>query len=139
MPIFEEIAVTNPLASFAFTATDMAATQTDTALVVAGSTVTTYTALKAGWVVGFSVKLSAAVTAGTLTADFSIAGTAQAVDKTLATAATTSYRYEFPIERYRFAAGATLGMTFTSNGSLDPETIDAVAVLYVIYDDAVFR
>ncbi len=139
MPIFEDIAVANPLVKFTFTATDMAATQTDTALVVAGSTVTTHTALKAGWVVGIGVKLSAAATAGTLTIDFSLAGTAQAVDKTLATAATTSYRYEFPVERYRFAAGATLGMTFTSNGSLDPETIDAVADLYVIYDDAIFR
>lgn len=129
----ERIAITHNLVAFPFALANLAATQTDTAVPILGGVIPTYTALFPGYVVAITANLSAAATAGVLTLDFSIAGTAKAVDKTLATASTTSYIYKFRPGDYPFAAGATLGMSYTSNGSLDPTTSDLVAMLYVLY------
>lgn len=134
----ESIAITGNLVPFVFSLANLAATQTDTAVPIPGAVANTYTMLFPGRVVALTAQLSAAITAGTLTVDFSIAGTAKAVDKTLATASTTSYRYFFNPNTYPIAAGATLGVTYTSNGSLDPTTSDLVVVVYVLYEGQPF-
>lgn len=135
----EKIAIAYPTMSYAYALANLAATQTDTAVPVLGGVASNHVALFDGYVVALTGVLSAAITAGTLSFDFSIDGTAQAVDKTLATAATTEYVYKFRIGQYPFSAGDTLGVTYTSNGSLDPTTSDLIAVLYVVYRGEAFR
>ncbi len=135
----EPIAVGYPLVTLPFVETDFGATQTDTAIPVAGSTVTGYAALLDGWVVGFAAKLSAAAAAGALSLDVAIAGVQQGIDSSIATAETTEYTQRFNVGDYPFSAGDVLGMSYTSDGSLDPETIDAQITLYIMYREANFR
>lgn len=135
----ERIAVSHPVVPLQFAKTDFAASQTDAAIAVAGSTVTGYTALFDGWIVGIAVKLSAAITAGNLTVDATIGGTGRAIDMDIDTALTTGFWRKFAVGDHPFSAGSVLGASFTSDADLAPTTADAIITLYVMYDDAYFR
>ena len=133
--IQEQIAITKPFDKFEFALANLAASQTDVVIPVLGAVADTHLAWKAGCIVGYSASLTAAIAAGTLKAEVFVAGTDNGIDITLDTASTTAFVGTYEYGTYPFAAGATLGVKYTSNGSLSPETSDAVITLYVLYSD----
>jgi len=89
----------------------------------------------AGSVIGISIRSSAAITAGTITAKPHKAGTEYTDTGTpapaLSSAAQASYATVRPAA-LTFAAGNTLGVSVTTTTTLDPtNTLDVDAILFV--------
>lgn len=130
----EQIATTYVVVPFVFEQANMAASQTDTDITVAGGLTATYVMPKDGSIVGYGIQLSAAVAAGSLEFDVEINGATTLTIETDAASTTEFYStIEYGVEP--FVAGDNLGVTYTSDGSLSPTTADANVVLYVMFKD----
>jgi hypothetical protein len=112
-----------------FALANLAATQTGTAVPVLGGVISTYVMPVSGFVVGYAINMSAAFTAGTAVINITKNGTVIHVVN-IAVASTTKYYTRFPIPDFPFAAGDTIGVTYTTNGSADPTTNDVVVNVF---------
>lgn len=125
----EQIAITNNVVKFSFSEANLAASQTNTDIPVVGADHTAYLLPFDGYIVGYVIGKSAAHSAGSLDFDINISGTS-----TLTIAADTASVYasiNTPDEP--FSAGQTLGVDYTSDGSLDATTVDVVIDIYVVF------
>lgn len=130
----EQIAITNNVVKFSFSEADLAASQTNTDIPALGADHTLYLLPFDGYIVGYAINKSAAHGAGSLDFDININGTS-----TLTIAADTTSVYasvDTPDEP--FNAGDTLGVDYTSDGSLDALTVDVVIDIYVVFTEQRF-
>lgn len=126
----ESIATRYNVIKFSFSESNLAASETGTAIPAVGADIDTYQLPYSGWIVGYSINKSAAHTAGSLDFDLEIDGTS-----TLTIAADTASVYaELTVGDEPFSAGSTLGVTYTSDASLEAVTVDVVIDVYVIFD-----
>lgn len=134
MPLQENIAVSQPIIPYQFSEANLAVSQTDTDVPILGADTTTYLMPANGFIVGYAIGKSANHTAGSLDFDLTIDGTS-----TLTIAADTTSVYAFvPVPNEYFAAGSTLGVTYTSDGSLDPTTVDVAVTVFVVFQEFEF-
>lgn len=131
----EQIAITQPTHKFEFSLADFAASQTDTVVPTNGGIVNTHVMWKDGSILGSTVQLSAAITAGSLDAEVFVNNVDTGIDIVMDTAATTEFKNSYVRGTYNFQAGQTLGVKYTSDGSLAPTTSDGLITIYVIYND----
>lgn len=125
----EQIAIMNNVVKFSFSEADLAASQTATDIPVLGADHTVYQLPFDGFVIGYSIGKSAAHSAGSLDFDIEINGTS-----TLTIAAdTASVHASLNTPDEPFSAGDTLGVTYTSDGSLSAITVDVVIDIYVVF------
>jgi hypothetical protein len=136
---FEQIAARGQIVPFLFCQDAVAASQTDAQLNIvevasaAALAVDGITMPWAGSVVGLSVDLSAAATAGQLTVGVTLGGTEQAATtQTITTAAAA--RAVFPQTAVKFNAGDKLGVEITTNAGWDATTADLAVFVYVLLD-----
>ena len=139
MPVFEQIAARGQIVPFVFVQDALAASQTDVQLNIQEVTggmalaVEGITMPWAGSVVGISVDLSAAASAGQLTVGATIGGTeAAATTQTITTA--TAARAVFQADAVRFVAGDKLGVEITTNAGWNATTADLAVIVYVLLD-----
>lgn len=130
----EPIAITYPMVNYGFEQANMAASQTDTDINIVGGLTATYVMPFDGWLCAYSIKLSAAITAGSLEFDVEVNGSTVLTIETDA-ASTTEFYSRLVANSYRLQAGDLLGVTYTSDASLAPTTSDANVVLLVMYED----
>jgi len=135
MVLQEQIGITKPIIAYHFALADLQASQTDTEIPVLGGVDGVYTAWDRGFLVGYSIGLSAAFTAGAVTVELVTAGVDTGIDISIDVAATTAYQGKFNYGDYPIAAGATIGATYTSDGSAAPTTNDLIMTLYVMYEE----
>lgn len=132
MPMSQEnMPTSKPVIKFTFALADLADSQTGTTVPAVGNVVPTYLMPLAGWIVGYSINKSASHSAGSLDFDLTVAGTS-----TLTIAADTTDVYailEVPNEP--FAAGDALGVTYTSDGDLEANTVDVLIDVYVVFTE----
>jgi hypothetical protein len=135
MPQRESIEARYQIVPLTFALVDLADSQTATAVPVAGaSTVATHATPFSGWIRGYVIRHSAAATAGVLTFAITVGGTTIGVTINAATASTVTFRGNFGREQYRFATGALIGVTYTSDANLEPNTMDTHVTVLVAYD-----
>lgn len=139
MKQFEQIAARGQIVPFLFCQDAVAASQTDAQLnivEVASAAALAIDGLSMPWagrVVGLSVNLSAAATAGQLTVGVTLDGTEQtASTQTITTAAAATA--VIPQNSIPFAAGAKLGVEITTNAGWDATTADLAVIVYVLLD-----
>lgn len=139
MPQFEQIAARGQIVPFLFCQDAVAASQTDVQLNIvevasaAALAVDGITMPWAGSIVGISVDLSAAATAGSLTVGATIGGTEKAATtQTITTAAAA--RAVFQQDAVRFNAGDKLGVEITTAAGWDATTADLAVFVYVLLD-----
>lgn len=132
MPMLQEgLPTSSPIVKFSFSEADLAATQTATDIPIVGADLNTYLMPADGFIVGYAINKTAAHSAGSLDFDIEINGTS-----TLTIPAdTTSVRSLLEVPDEPFAAGDTLGVTYTSDGSLSAETVDVGVDIYVVFTD----
>lgn len=118
---------------YQFMQSNVAASQSAVALDVLGlSGNTEYTMELEGSVIGISIASNDARTAGILTADVTINGTATGLQAVL-DGTNTTYHYVTQIpETDTFSAGDRLGVDITTDGSWAPETADIVVTVIVL-------
>jgi len=118
---------------YQFMQSDVAANQTAVALDVLGlSGNTEYTMDLAGSVIGISIAGNAARSAGTLTVDVTINGTATGLQAILNETNTTYHYATQVMETDTFSAGNRLGVDITTDGSWAPVTADIVVTVIVL-------
>lgn len=139
MPVFEQIAARGQIVPLLFVQDNVAASQTDVQLNIqevasaAALLIEGLTMPWAGSVVGISVDLSAAASAGQLTVGVTIGGTeAAATTQTITTA--TAARAVFQADAVRFVAGDKLGVEITTNAGWNATTADLAVVVWVLLD-----
>jgi len=139
MPQFEQIAARGQIVPILFVQDGVAASQTDVQLnliEVTGGMALAIDGLTMPWagsVVGISVDLSAAATAGQLTVGVTIGGTeAAATTQTITTAAAA--RAVFQQDAVRFVAGDKLGAEITTTMAWNGTASDLAVVVYVLLD-----
>ncbi|MGB1285058.1 MAG: hypothetical protein ACPG7F_00880 [Aggregatilineales bacterium] len=123
-------ATSSPQHTFNFALANLAASQTATDIPIPGGVVNTYLLPKGGYIVGYAINKSAAHGAGSLDFDIELDGTS-----TITIAADTTSEYatiNAPDEP--FSAGQTLGVTYTSDGSLSATTVDVAVTVYVMFE-----
>lgn len=127
----ERMPTTSPQHAFNFTLDDLAVSQTGTDIPTPGGLINTYLMPKDGYIVGYAINKSASHSAGSLDFDIEVGGTS-----TLTIAAdTTSVYATLEVHDEPFSAGDTLGVTYTSDGSLSATTVDVVVTIYVVFKD----
>ena len=130
----EQIAITKNVFKYTFTEANLAASQTNTDIPVSGADHTLHLLPFDGYIVGYAINKSAAHTAGSLDFDININGTS-----TLTIAAdTTSVYASLDTPDEPFNAGDTLGIDYTSDGSLDATTVDVVIDIFVVFTEQRF-
>ena len=126
-----------PVTAIPFAKSNLTTGESNTDLVLAG-TGTLVCAPKAGSVVGLSLRATAAITAGTITARTHKAGTEFAETGYPSAVLSSTARESYAVVRpraLRFAAGDTLGLSVTTTTTLDPtDTNDVDALLFVVFD-----
>lgn len=139
MAQFEQIASRGQIVPFLFAQDAVAANQTDVQLNIlevasaAALAVDGVAMPFAGSVVGLSVNLSAAATAGSLAVGVTLDGTEQtATTQTLTTAASATA--VFSQDAVRFAAGAKVGVEITSSAGWDGTSSDLAVYVLVLLD-----
>lgn len=139
MPQFEQIAARGQIVPLLFVQDNVAASQTDVQLniqEVASAAALLVQGISMPWagsVVGISVDLSSAATAGQLTVGVTNGGTeAAATTQTITTQ--TAKTAVFPQGSVTFVAGDKLGVEITTNGTWDATTADLAVVVYVLLD-----
>jgi len=139
MPQFEQIAARGQIVPLLFVQDNVAASQTDVQLniqEVASAAALLVQGISMPWagsVVGISVDLSSAATAGQLTVGVTNGGTeATATTQTITTQ--TAKTAVFPQGSVTFVAGDKLGVEITTNGTWDATTADLAVVVYVLLD-----
>lgn len=124
----ERIAITHPTIALQFALADLADSQTGTAVPILGAVVATYKMPCAGYIVGYAINKSASHSAGSLDFDLTVNGTSTLT--IAADTASTSALLNAPDEP--FAAGDTIGVTYTSDGDLEANTVDVGVTVYVV-------
>lgn len=122
----------SPQHPFVFALANLAASQDATDVPILGGVNNTYVMPKGGCIVGYGIQLSAAVAAGSLDVDLEIDG-ASTLTIAADTASTTEFYSTIEFGNEPFSAGAKLGVTYTSDGSLSPTTADMNVVVYVMF------
>ena len=133
----EHIAVKNPVVMLGgFYDTDVAASQTDAQLKVAGSASGEGIVMpRAGYVIGLTASLSAAATAGSLTIGVSIDGT-ESTTTTQTVTTGQEVRALFDTGRnIRFSAGQQIVVEITTGATGDGTTADLDAQVWVVLED----
>lgn len=131
MPFNKRHGTAYPIIPLHFAVDNLANSATDVAL-AALLTSTKFALPFGGWIVGLSVRLSAAIVSGVLSYDIVLGTTQQGID-TVQDVAATYHIYKPARELYRFDAGQHIGVSYTS-GALGVATIDALATLLVMLD-----
>lgn len=136
----EAIASKGQIVPFIFSQHSVAASQTDVQLNVieAGNQTLVVTGISmpfAGSVVGMSVDLSAAATAGQLSVGVTVGGTEKSASTQTITTATAA-RAVFGRDSIALAAGDKLGVEITTNAGWDGTSSDLLVVVYVLIDAA---
>lgn len=136
---FEQIAARGQIVPFLFCQDAVAASQTDVQLnlvEVASAAALAVDGISMPWsgsVVGMSVDLSAAATAGQLTVGVTLNGTEQtATTQTITTASAATA--VFPQTSVALVAGQKLGVEITTNAGWDATTADLAVIVYVLLD-----
>lgn len=132
----ENIAVRNPVIAIpGFGQTDLAASQTDAQLTLLHAN-DGVVMPKAGWVIGFSWKQSAAAGAGQMTIGVTVDGTEDADTTQTITTETEGYpTFKIDGDAPRFAAGQEIGLEITTDGDWDATTADIDATVFVVLED----
>lgn len=108
------------------------ASQSDVAIKASISTNNEYTMELEGSIIGIAVASNAARSAGTLTVDVTINGSATGLQAVL-DGTNTTYHYATQIpETDTFSAGDRLGVDYTTDGSWAPTTADIVVTVTVL-------
>lgn len=134
----ESIAVKNPVAILgSFYDADVAASQTDAQLKLAGSASAEGIVMpKAGYVIGLTGTLSAAATAGSLTVGVSIDGTEETTTtQTVTTGQEISATFDTIGHAIRFEAGEQVGVEITTSADWDATTADLDAQVWVVFEN----
>lgn len=103
--------------------------------------VSSWVADAAGWVVGYSGGLNAALTAGTITAHATVNGSllpgfsANGASVLVPEHVYGYQRHEAGRALHRFSAGDRLGMEYRASNTIDPETADGSFLLVVLLED----
>lgn len=132
----ENIAVKNPVVMLGgFYDTDVAASQSDVQLKVAGSANGEGIVMPcAGYVIGITGSLSAAGSAGSLTVGVSIDGT-EDTDTTQTVTTATEIRAKFDTgDGVRFAAGEQVGVEITTSADWNGTTSDLDVQVWVVLE-----
>lgn len=139
MPQFEQIAARGQIVPLLFVQDNVAASQTDVQLniqEVASAAALLVQGISMPWagsVVGISVDLSSAATAGQLTVGVTNGGTeAAATTQTITTQ--TAKTAVFQQGTVTFVAGDKLGVEITTNAGWDATTADLAVIVYVLLD-----
>ena len=119
------------LVALPFVQINAAASQTDVGLTVAEVS-DGYLMPFAGEVVAVTVRSNAARTAGTLTADALVNGTAAGLTAVLNATTTNNVKSTQPRGKDEFAAGAYIGAKVTTDSSWTPVTADIVVTVWVL-------
>lgn len=133
----ERIIAGGQLVSYRFMQDNVAASQTNVQMVVAevasaaGNAIDGITMPFPGEIIAVTADLSAAATAGTLTAGATIAGT-EKTDPTLSITTEVTKSDKAPRGTSRFVAGDVLGAEITSDGSWDGTSSDLLVTVYVL-------
>jgi len=136
---FEQIAARGQIVPLLFVQDNVAASQTDVQLniqEVASAAALAIDGLSLPWaasVVGISVNLSAAATAGQLTVGVTLDGTEQAATTQTITTQ-TAVTAVFPQTSVLATAGQKLGVEITTNAGWDATTADLAVVVYILLD-----
>jgi len=118
--------------------TDVAASQTNAQLLRGGSAAgDEWVAPCAGRIVYLTAHLSAAATAGSLTAGASIGGTEDADTTITITTAATGYK-QVARDLAKFAAGDSIGVEITTDGDWNGTTADLDVDIGVLLEDMAF-
>lgn len=134
----ERIAVTYPTIAIGPFADDgVAASQSNVQLTIAGALANDGVVMpRPGWVVGMSIDLSAAASAGSMTVGVTVNGTENASTTQTITTATEAYPRWSPRDvAPRFAAGDNIGVEITTDSSWNATTADLVVYLYVVFEN----
>ncbi|NIT59330.1 MAG: hypothetical protein GWN00_24840 [Aliifodinibius sp.] len=111
---------------------NVAASQSAVAINASISTNSEYTMELDGSVIGIAIASNAARTAGTLTVDATVNGTATSLQAIL-DGSNTTYHYATQLpEADTFSAGDRLGVDITTDGSWTPTTADIVVTVIVL-------
>ncbi|MGB1287709.1 MAG: hypothetical protein ACPG7F_14315 [Aggregatilineales bacterium] len=124
-------ATSSPQVAYNFTLDDLAASQTGTDIPTPGGLINTYLLPVRGYIVGYAINKSAAHSAGSLDFDIEVNGTSTLTIQ----ADTTSVYSTINVPDEPFAAGETLGVTYTSDGSLSATTVDVVVTVFVMFEE----
>lgn len=133
----ENIAIRNPVACIpGFYDTDVAASQTNVQLLLAGSGAGDGVVMPCdGYVIGITGSLSAAASAGSLTVGVSIDGTEDAdTTQTITTAQEIRALFSTTAEKVRFTAGQQVGVEITTDGDWNATTADLDVQLWVVFE-----
>ncbi|WFE44269.1 hypothetical protein [Verrucosispora sp. WMMD1129] len=135
--LMERIIAKGQLVPLVFMQDAVAASQTDTQLLIAevasaaSNAVDGYVMPFEGEIVAVSTRLSAAATAGTLTVGATVDGT-EAAASAVAMTTGQSGRTRIPRGTVTFPAGALIGAEITTNAGWDGTSADLAAVVWVI-------
>ena len=133
----EKIAIRHPMVCIGpFVDQNVDASQTDADLTIAGGDHTGVLMPQSGSIVGMSVLLNAAGSAGELTVGASIDGTEDSgTTQTITTAVEAIPTFVVDSDAPRFDAGEQIGAQITTDASWNGTTADLVVWLWVVYDD----
>jgi hypothetical protein len=136
--LLENIAVMNPAVVYpGFYQADVAASQADVPLLIAGSGGGDgYVMPKAGYVIGLTGSLSVAASAGQLTVGVTVDGVEQPnTTQTITTQQALAATFSVDSHRVRFAAGQQAGVEISTDAAWDGTTADLDAQLIVVFED----
>lgn len=99
---------------------------------------TTYTLPFDAWLVGVSFQASGVLTTGALELNLDIAGIADAFElgDPVLNSTVSAYRAKWNLNQaFYIAAGSTIGISYDKTGTVDPTTVDASAMLFLVVAD----
>lgn len=127
----ERIAITRPTIMYSFAIANIADSQTGTAVPILGGVLNNYIMPLNGYIVGYAINYSAALSAGSTDFDLLVNGTS-----TLTIEADTVSVYKtLPEGNEPFTAGQTLGVSYTTDGNVEANTVDVVVNVFVVFSD----
>lgn len=125
----EQIAIKHPTIKYSFALANIADSQTGTAVPILGGVVNNYIMPLSGYIVGYAINYSASLSAGSTDFDLLVAGSS-----TLTIAADTVSVYRtIDVPNEPFAAGQTLGVSYTTDGDVEANTVDVVVDVFVVF------
>lgn len=132
----ERIGINKPVCAFTFSVANIADSQDGTAVPVDANGNAVVLPWD-GYIVGMSVALNAAITAGIITIKATINGTEDANTAVLLNTTDTQFNSEEwgTLGQTAFTAGQYLGVVYDSDANVEANTVDLVVVVYVVFDD----
>jgi hypothetical protein len=127
----ERMPTSKPIIKYSFALANLADSQTATAVPILGGVLNEHLMPLSGCIVGYSINKTASHSAGSLDFDLTVAGTS-----TLTIAAdTTDVSALIEWGNEPFSAGDALGVTYTSDDSLEANTVDVVVDVFVLFSE----